>query len=268
MNSNELYHFGIKGMRWGVRRYQNPDGTLTAAGKRRYAEEPGKTIIINKDGSRKIPKGFTFNRIGKGSRDINKSGAIYVSYGKEDATRYLKSLGPTPIGKLLGTAGDTVQHISVKRSLRMPNDTQTAVETAKLLSKNKNLLRNLNDSIYSFVVTGELGKDITEKDISMALRNPSGKEGQKLAYGLSSLLADPNHVNDAKEVYQYFREQGYDAIPDIHDKLSGTSKTATIIINPDKVETKSTTIITKDIMKRGKDYCKTLEKLKVSDLIQ
>lgn len=32
---NELYHHGIKGMRWGVRRFQNPDGTLTAAGKRR-----------------------------------------------------------------------------------------------------------------------------------------------------------------------------------------------------------------------------------------
>lgn len=32
---NELYHYGIKGMRWGVRRFQNPDGTLTAAGKRR-----------------------------------------------------------------------------------------------------------------------------------------------------------------------------------------------------------------------------------------
>lgn len=33
---NELYHHGIKGQKWGVRRYQNPDGTLTAAGKRRY----------------------------------------------------------------------------------------------------------------------------------------------------------------------------------------------------------------------------------------
>lgn len=33
---NEFNHHGIKGMRWGVRRYQNEDGSLTSAGKKRY----------------------------------------------------------------------------------------------------------------------------------------------------------------------------------------------------------------------------------------
>lgn len=36
MAEYELYHHGVKGMKWGVRRYQNPDGSLTAAGKKRY----------------------------------------------------------------------------------------------------------------------------------------------------------------------------------------------------------------------------------------
>lgn len=35
MERTQLYHWGIKGMKWGVRRYQNEDGTLTAAGRKR-----------------------------------------------------------------------------------------------------------------------------------------------------------------------------------------------------------------------------------------
>ena len=38
MDSRELYHHGIKGQKWGIRRYQNPDGTLTALGRKRQGD--------------------------------------------------------------------------------------------------------------------------------------------------------------------------------------------------------------------------------------
>lgn len=47
-SDGELYHHGIKGQRWGVRRYQNADGTLTPAGKKRQAKGEKKQAKILK----------------------------------------------------------------------------------------------------------------------------------------------------------------------------------------------------------------------------
>lgn len=46
--SDELYHHGILGMRWGIRRYQNKDGSLTPDGKKRYNTEDTKATASNK----------------------------------------------------------------------------------------------------------------------------------------------------------------------------------------------------------------------------
>ena len=39
MDNEYLTHSGVRGMKWGVRRYQNSDGSLTEAGKKRYARD-------------------------------------------------------------------------------------------------------------------------------------------------------------------------------------------------------------------------------------
>ena len=58
----ELYHHGVKGMKWGVRRYQNLDGSLTPAGKKHQSEndegqkKTAKVVETAKRGKRYVEK--------------------------------------------------------------------------------------------------------------------------------------------------------------------------------------------------------------------
>ena len=73
----ELYHYGIKGMKWGVRRYQNKDGTATSLGKKRRQNLKDEASLLNRlkgpddiDGWANLQK------------EINeKSGSFYFSKG-------------------------------------------------------------------------------------------------------------------------------------------------------------------------------------------
>lgn len=58
MTEDELYHFGIKGMKWGVRRYQNKDGSLTPEGKK-HVSAYRKNLQQNKDVDAEAKKLFS-----------------------------------------------------------------------------------------------------------------------------------------------------------------------------------------------------------------
>ena len=269
-----LAHHGILGQRWGVRRYQNADGTLTEAGKERargrelgfYKESPVKIKTLS-NGSSLYPKGYIFNRVGKNYLDVNKSGALYVSSGKEDAARYIKNLGNTPINRLFKTAGEAVQHIKVKEALKVPSEEKVSEIILKTLEKDSSLLEDLNASIYGYTSKKD-GSEVTYNDIKKMLLNPKSNESQRVSYSISSFFGDPNYYRETKKYYDQFKKEGYDAIPDIHDKMSGTSETAMIVINPSKLEIVSTTTLTKDVQKAGERFAKSLGKLPVNEIIK
>lgn len=92
-----IKHHGVKGMKWGVRKYQYADGTYTPAGKRRYfGTEQNKSKIASiksRTSSGKnyadtyLNKGTTFARI-QTSKDFEKY-AFYATYQKKDQDKYM-----------------------------------------------------------------------------------------------------------------------------------------------------------------------------------
>jgi len=70
--SNELYHYGITGQKWGIRRYQNEDGSLTPEGKKRY----GKLVKYYEDSVNKSRKVYQNEKRGKIDKKIENDAKI------------------------------------------------------------------------------------------------------------------------------------------------------------------------------------------------
>lgn len=80
---SDLMHHGIKGQKWGVRRYQNEDGTWTGAGKKRYGEDGGsgkKLSRAEKKGIRKEYRSAQRER----NKELNKINEKYDKLNTEN----------------------------------------------------------------------------------------------------------------------------------------------------------------------------------------
>ena len=94
---NELAHYGVLGMKWGQRRYQNSDGSLTAAGKEHYQYQSHATKKYTRKAAKAARKGNVekaakYSQRAKRSAELDRreqEGSLSVSTGKALATRLL-----------------------------------------------------------------------------------------------------------------------------------------------------------------------------------
>lgn len=119
--NDELYHWGIKGMKWGVRRYQNSDGTLTSAGKKRYSSDNPKKMTDEELNQR-------ISRMQKEKQylELKKS----TSPGKAYATELLKTAGNKIVGGAAGAIGGVAGKVAVDAVLNHYGDIAVAAVNA------------------------------------------------------------------------------------------------------------------------------------------
>lgn len=162
LDIKELYHHGIKGQRWGIRRYQNEDGTLTDEGKRRY---------FNKDGS------MSNDQMNKFRDEWNKNGisSLQMIAKKENPNRQPESTGK--------------------------NWDEAYNKMAKEIEKLKNGKKSILDDVVKTGNKIAITNFFTEYYLEAALKDYglSGKEIDNALYALdesqSNYLVELNHVN-------------------------------------------------------------------------
>lgn len=113
VRESSFAHFGIKGMKWGRRRYQNKDGSLTPAGKKRYNNENvtklSDDVLIKRINRMRLEKEYT-----RLLNETNYSNDNKTSLGK----KYVKNVNKSVITPVLVKTGQMLLQDAISESAK------------------------------------------------------------------------------------------------------------------------------------------------------
>ena len=165
--NNELYHHGVKGTKWGVRRYQNKDGSLTEKGVKKYATKGYAQDSYNSNSSW---KGKAYDKY-TGAHKIAGKAKYETSSAKVNkarAEKYLKEKN-APISKKIGKA---IDKNSAKRAEKAQKRTEeinritdhfgvggaainSYVKTATKIGAKGTLAKTINAAANAYISSGQ-----------------------------------------------------------------------------------------------------------------
>lgn len=179
---NALCHHGIKGQKWGVRRYQNPDGSLTPAGKKRRVQNGDRT----KWGVKKSE----YKTMNREQRNKLKRDYFSTEEGKNDNKRITRNtvvgtlLGGPVIGLAVGfaTLKKVSDNVPVRddRGAKVCDEAVTKIGGTKvsdLNSKNASTFKTNRWGEYSCETKIKLGRD---NDVECDIQSKPGREASDM----------------------------------------------------------------------------------------
>ena len=162
---NELMHWGIKGMKWGVRRYQNKDGSLTPAGKKRYDKEMAKLKEEEKIAKNKLRTQAKLNKLDEKRKEIEalKSGKPIAKSTKQHSKPSVKDMSDEELRQ-------TVNRLLMEQQYAKLNPNQ--------VSAGQKFVKKVMNDVVAPAAT-EVGKNVLKDAMTKAVKNASEASKKK-----------------------------------------------------------------------------------------